>query len=170
MHSCASAKVLCWPWCLASQCTPLRAVYQCAEGTTKANIPSVLALGMVFTYSIPFFMVMLLLICKTMPVPSSESECSPMHLLSNVSLFWRETSFLVCIHFQQVALHIFTLHLCPVGHMHEVLTWGHRLIILHSGDHVPFTKVDSWGPISPFSCAGHCLLPGVIVQYPCHVW
>ena len=100
--SCASANVLCWPWCLASQCTPLRAAHQCAEGTTKANNPSVLPLGVMFTYSIPFFMVKLFL-TQNSALPSSESECSPMHVLSKVSLFWRGTSFLVLIHLQQVA-------------------------------------------------------------------
>ena len=101
-HSCTSANILCWPWCLASQCMPLRATSQCAVGTTKANNPSVLPLGMVFTYSISIFIVKLFLMWYN-AWPSSESECSPVHLLSNASLFCRETSLLVHIHFQQAA-------------------------------------------------------------------
>ena len=68
----------------------------------KGQQSSVLPLGMVFMYSIPFFMVKLFL-TQNKAFPSSESECLPMHLLSNASLFWREASFLVCIHFWQVA-------------------------------------------------------------------
>ena len=100
--SCASANVLCWPWCPASQCMPLRAAHWCAKGTTKANNPLVLPLGVMFTYSIPFFMVKLFLTWNS-TLPSSESECLPMHVLSKVSLFWRGTSFLVLIHLWQAA-------------------------------------------------------------------
>ena len=100
--SCASANILCWPWCPASQRMPLRAVHQCAEGTTKANNPLVSPLGMMFTYSIPFFMMKLFLAWNS-ALPSSESECLPMHVLSKASLFWRGTYFLVLIHLRQAA-------------------------------------------------------------------
>ena len=74
----------------------------CVEGTTKANNPSVSPLGVMFTYSIPFFMVKLFLM-QNSAFPSSESECSPMYVLSKASLFWRGTSFVELIHLQQAA-------------------------------------------------------------------
>ena len=84
-------------WHLSAHCSEL-----CAEGTTKASNHSVSPLGVMFTYSIPLLMVKLFLM-RYSTLPSSESECSPMHVLSKTSLFWGGSSFLVLIHLWQAA-------------------------------------------------------------------
>ena len=95
-------------------------------------------------------------------LPSSESECLPMHLLNKSSLFWHLSSG------KQPTAHLHPASLSSSSHA-WVPTWGCRLAILHSGDHVPLTKVDSWR-LLPFQLCQSLLLPGVIIQYPCHVW
>ena len=104
-------------WCLVSQCTPLRAAHWCVKMTIKANNLSVSLLGMVFTYSTPFFMVKLFL-TRNIARPSSKSECSPMHLLSSASLFL-QSNILSCVHPLPASSQqcILTLCLCLVGHM-----------------------------------------------------
>ena len=54
------------------------------------------------TYSNPFLIVRLFL-TQNRALPSSEFKCSPMHVLSRVSLFCAVMFFLVLIHLQQVA-------------------------------------------------------------------
>ena len=68
----------------------------------KASNPSVSPLGMMFTYINPFFIVKLFL-TRYSALPSSEVECSLMHSLSRVSLFWGITFFFILSHLQQAA-------------------------------------------------------------------
>ena len=147
---------------------PLRAVCWCAEGTTKANNPLVLPLGMVFTYIIPFFMVKLFLM-QNSTLPSSESEFSPMHVQSKASLFWRGTSFLVLIHVWQVANS--TSSPCASGQL--VMCMGANLRVWACDSSLRWSCSTCKGWLMrtfPFLLCQSLLLPGVIVQYPCYVW
>ena len=74
----------------------------CVEGTTKASKPSVLPLGVIFTYNTPFLMVKLFLTWNS-ALPSLESECSPMHALSRASLLCGVMFFFILIHLHQGA-------------------------------------------------------------------
>ena len=130
---------------------------------TKANNPSVSPLGVVFTYSIPFFMVKLFL-TQNNALPSSESECLPMHVLSNASLFWSGTSFLVLIHFWQAANSISS----PCASAQLVTCMGANLRVRACNSSCS-THKGRLMRTSPFQLCQSWLLPGVIIQYPCHV-
>ena len=147
-------------------CTLFSAVCLCAEGTTKANNPSVSPLGMVFTYNIPFLMVKLFLM-RNSALPSSESECSPMHVLSKASLFWGVTSFLVLIHLWQVA-NSTSSPLCflPIGHVHRCQLEGAGLCFFQAITFHSQGLADE--DLSSLSCQLP-LLPGEIIPYLCHV-
>ena len=94
--------VLSWPWCIASQCTPLRAVHLWAVGTTNVNSPSLLPLGVVLTYSIPFF-VMKVLHDRNIAFPSSVLAWSSMYLFRSPSVSHSSMPFLLHIHLRHMA-------------------------------------------------------------------
>ena len=95
-------------------------------------------LGVMFTYNIPFLMVKLFLMWNSV-LPSSESKCSPMHVLSKASLFC-QSKVLFCTHPLMAGSqqHILTLCFFPTGRVHRCQLEGMgmcffiQVITLHS--------------------------------------
>ena len=100
--SCARARVHCWPWWPASQCTPLSAMWHCATGMTKVNTPLVSPFRVMLMYIRPLFKMRLLWMQKNI-LPCFVSASAPRHSLRRMSYLGGGIPFLRQSHLRHAA-------------------------------------------------------------------